>query len=133
MNYQEYEGLLEHLEDLKELSSEIPIIVEGRNDEQALRSIGVEAEFHWVSSTPFHVFCDHLANHYDEVIIFTDLDRAGKELALRLRRTLNQRGVKVHDKHRSLIMGKLDTHHVEDIFKRFTRVEEGILGNGFWR
>lgn len=132
MHYPEYEELLEHVEELKELSNSIPIIVEGKNDEEALRRLGIEAEFHWISSAPFHEFCDEMARQYEEIILFTDMDRAGKELAKRLRVALTQRGLRVHDKHRSLIMGKLDTHHVEDIYKRFTRVEEALLGNGFW-
>lgn len=132
VHHLDYEELIEHVEELKELSSSVPIIVEGKNDEEALRSLGVEAEYHWISIAPFHEFCDAMAKHYDEVILFTDMDSAGRELARRLKAALTHRGLRVHDKFRPLIMGKLDTHHVEDIFKRFTRAQEELMGSGLW-
>lgn len=133
MHIRDYEGLLEYIEDLKEASSDTPIIVEGKRDEEALRSLGVDAEFHWVSSAPFHEFCDEISTRYEAAIIFTDMDRAGKRLAKRLGTALRQRGIKVHEKYRPILLGKLETHHVEGLAKRLERTEAGLFGNGFWR
>ncbi len=133
MHIRDYEGLLEYIEELKELSSDTPIIVEGKRDEEALRALGVEAEFHWVSSVPFHEFCDEMTRRYDEVIIFTDMDRAGKKLAKRLGTALSQRSVKIHAKYRPILLGKLETHQVEDLAKRLERAEADLFRNGLWR
>jgi 5S rRNA maturation endonuclease (ribonuclease M5) len=133
MHIRDYEGLLGYIEELKEISSDIPIIIEGKRDEEALRNLGIETEFHWVSSKPFHEFCDEMRRRYDEVIIFTDMDREGKKLAKRLIAALRQRGLKVHEKYRPILLSKLETHHVEDIAKRLERAEEDLFGNGFWR
>ncbi|MFQ5816123.1 MAG: toprim domain-containing protein [Candidatus Hydrothermarchaeaceae archaeon] len=133
MHIRDYEGLLEHIEELKEAASNTPIIVEGKRDEEALRNLGVEAEFHWASSAPFHEFCDEMTKRYKEIIIFTDMDRAGKRLAKRLGTALRQRGIKVHEKYRPILLGKLETHHVEGLAKRLERTKAGLFWNGFWR
>ncbi len=133
MYIRDYEGLKECIEELKELSTDLPIIVEGKRDEEALRGLGIEAKFHWVSPSPFHEFCDEMSSLYNEVIIFTDMDKAGKKLAKRLKHSLTQRGVKIHGKYRSILLGKLETHQVEDLTKRLDRTESDIFRNGFWR
>ncbi len=133
MHIRDYEGLLGYIEKLKELSTDMPIIVEGKRDEEALRGFGVEAEFHWVSPAPFHEFCDEMSKRYKEVIIFTDMDKAGKKLAKRLGTSLSQRRVKVHEKFGPILLGKLETHQVENLAKRLDRTEVGLFGNGFWR
>jgi len=133
MHIRDYESLMEYLEELKALSAEFPILVEGKRDEEALRSLGVDGKFHWVSPAPFHEFCDEMRMHYKEVIVFTDMDKAGVRLAKRLGTALTQRGVKVHEKLRPILLGKLETHQVEDLAKRLERTEADLFRNGFWR
>ncbi len=128
MQHPEYEWLIEEIEDLKELSELAPIIVEGKRDEEALRGLDIEAEFLWISSTPFHEFCDVIVKSYPEVILFTDMDNAGNMLARRVKNHLVQRGVRVHDKFRPSIMSKLDTHQVENISTRLNKIEGDLFG-----
>ncbi len=123
MNFAEYEGVMEELEELRELSQELPIIVEGRRDEEALRCLGVDAEFFYVSSSPFYELCDTIAENYSDVILFTDIDREGRKLAGKLKRYLGERGIRVNEKYRLSLLGMLDTHQVENLYKRLSRVK----------
>jgi 5S rRNA maturation endonuclease (ribonuclease M5) len=123
MNLNEFEGLLEELEKLREDSEEIPIIVEGPRDVEALRCLGVEGEFFQVSGTPFYELCERITKGYSEVILFTDTDKAGQRLAKRLKSYFSQRGVKVRDKYRLTLLSRLDTHQVENLPKRLYKVE----------
>ena len=126
-SYTEYERTLEEVEELKELSLQCPIIVEGRRDMEALRSMGVEGEMLQVSNgVPFCEFCDAVAKHPD-VILMTDMDREGWKLARRLRSSLSQRGVRVNERFRLSLMRRLDAHQVEDLYTRLTRIEEQVF------
>jgi len=123
MNLAEYEGIMEELEELRELSEELPIIVEGRRDEEALRRLGIDAKFFYTSSSPFCELCDTIAEKYADVILFTDMDRAGHKLAKRLKNYLSRRSVRINEKYRLSLLSKLDTHQVENLYKRLSRVE----------
>jgi 5S rRNA maturation endonuclease (ribonuclease M5) len=123
MNFTEYEGIMEELEELRELSEELPIIVEGRRDEEALRRLGIDAKFFYISSSPFYELCDAIAEEYSDVILFTDMDRAGHKLTRRLKNYLSQRSVRINEKYRLSLLSKLDTHQVENLYKRLSRVE----------
>ncbi len=123
MNFSEFEGVVRELERLREESEEVPIIVEGSRDAEALRCLGVDGQFFKASVTPFHELCDRITSGYSEVILFTDTDRAGHRLAKRLKSYFSQTGVKVKDRYRLSILRKLDTHQVENLHKRFYKVE----------
>jgi len=79
----------ESLEQVDELLSELnklasggtPIIVEGMDDEKALMKLGISGRFHKVSSgSSLLNFVESFSNN-KEIIILTDFDRAGDELA----------------------------------------------------
>jgi 5S rRNA maturation endonuclease (ribonuclease M5) len=123
MNFSEFEGVLRELERLREDSEDIPIIVEGSRDAEALRCLGVDGQFYRVSATPFYELCDRITRGYSEVIIFTDTDRAGHMLAKKLKSYFSQSGVRVKDRYRLSILSKLDTHQVENLHKRFFKLE----------
>lgn len=125
VNRAKYENIIEALESLREQSAEIPVVVEGKNDEKALRSLGIEGEiFHISSGTPFYELCEEIAGRYKDVILFTDTDAEGQKLAKKFKREMSQRGVRVNDRFRSSLMGKLDTHQVEHLFRRLARLKE---------
>jgi len=127
MNFAEYEHLIEELEDLRELSETLPIIVEGRRDEKALRELGVETEFFHVSSgTALYELGELIVGKYSDVILLTDLDKAGNKLAKRLKSILSQGGVRVNERFRLSLMSKLDTHQVENLCKRLIRVKRQL-------
>lgn len=125
MNQSEYENLIEELEKLKELSRHTPVVVEGRKDAAALRNMGLKCDFLEVSNgMPIYEFCEMVAERYSDVILFTDLDRAGCRLARKLKSNLSQRGVRINDRYRQSVMSKLDTHQVESLYKRMLRVQQ---------
>lgn len=73
----------------------VPIIVEGRRDEAALRRLGVAGKVHCLKARgeSRHEFLDRL-DGTKEAIVLTDFDREGKELETWLYKELSQRGVK---------------------------------------
>lgn len=84
------------IDDLKTQShAGVPIIVEGRRDETALRRLGVAGEIHCLKARgeSRHEFLDRL-NGTREAIVLTDFDREGKKLETWLYKELSQRGVK---------------------------------------
>src|SRR5207253_8631522 len=86
--------------DLREMSDKgIPIIVEGREDEKALRSLNVNGTIHCLKArgeTRFS-FVDKLTGTED-VILLTDFDREGRELRLWLYDELTRRRMRTDDK-----------------------------------
>ena len=75
--------------------SGVPIIVEGRRDEAALRRLGIAGRVHCLKARgeSRHEFLDRL-NGTKEAIVLADFDREGKELETWLYKELSQRGVK---------------------------------------
>jgi len=76
----------------------VPIIVEGRRDEQALRKLGVNGVvlcLKAVGESRFR-FLERLDGH-DEVVLLTDFDREGGELRLWLYQELSRRGIRSDD------------------------------------
>jgi 5S rRNA maturation endonuclease (ribonuclease M5) len=125
MNRAKYENIIEELEALRELSQNTPVVVEGKNDEKALRSLGIEGEIYHISAgTPFYKLCEEIAGKYKDVILFTDTDSEGQKLAKKFKGQMSQMGVRVHDRFRSNLMGKLDTHQAEHLFRRLVKLKE---------
>lgn len=76
-------------------SAGVPIIVEGRRDEAALRRLGIAGRVHCLKARgeSRHEFLDRL-DGTGQAIVFTDFDREGKKLETWLYKELSQRGVK---------------------------------------
>ncbi|MEE9565086.1 MAG: toprim domain-containing protein [Candidatus Hydrothermarchaeaceae archaeon] len=128
VNRTKYEKIIEELEDLRELSQEIPVVVEGRNDEKALRDLGINGEVYHISDgTPFYEFCEEITGKYKDVILFTDTDTEGQKIAKRFKGHMSQMGVRVNDRFRLSLMGKLETHQVEHLFRRLKRTKEQLI------
>ncbi len=73
------EELLAELD--KKAAEGVPIIIEGIDDVKALRRLGIEGNFHKVSTgNSLLNFVESLAN-FKEIIVLTDFDPAGDELA----------------------------------------------------
>lgn len=125
MNRVKYEKIIEELEDLREISEEIPIVVEGKNDKKALRSLGIDGEVFQISTgMPFYEFCEGITGRYKDIILFTDIDTEGQKIARRFKGHMSQNGVRVNDRFRYGLLGKLDTHQVENLFCRLERVSK---------
>jgi len=123
MNRRHYDKLLDIIQELKELSSEVPVIVEGIKDEKSLRHLGIDGEIFKVQTAASVLeFCDNLAAKYREVVLFTDLDSAGKKIGRNVKKYLTDKGVKINDNIAKRLMYTLDTVEAEKVFKRFEKV-----------
>lgn len=105
--------------DLREMSDKgIPIIVEGREDEKALRSLNVNGTIHCLKARgeSRFSFVDKLSGT-NKVILLTDFDREGRELRLWLYDELTRRRIKAEDKLWRRIRGlaKSEVHAVEEL------------------
>ncbi len=107
---------------LKELRTQsdagIPIIVEGRRDEAALRKLGVNGKIHCLKAAgeSRHEFLERL-DGTSEAILLTDFDREGKELGTWLYRELSQRGIKSDYRlwRRIRSLARTEVHAVEEL------------------
>ncbi|MFC2175266.1 toprim domain-containing protein [archaeon] len=74
------------LSDLQEALDEGAIaVVEGPNDEKALRALGIDGKVAQLSKTPYSELAEKLAKNCREVIILTDFDAYGEKAAKGLR------------------------------------------------
>ncbi|MFN3740872.1 MAG: toprim domain-containing protein [Thermodesulfovibrionales bacterium] len=76
---------LEALQDLfrilSELNKEVPVIVEGKNDVIALRSLGLEGEIIQVhGGKNLYELCEEIHERFEQVILLIDWDRRGETL-----------------------------------------------------
>ncbi|MFO7792246.1 MAG: toprim domain-containing protein [Candidatus Saliniplasma sp.] len=81
------EGTERVLETIREKNREIPIIVEGKKDVNALRRLGIKGRIIKIktSKTVFRII-EGLRKEHDEVIILTDWDRTGARLYHRVKK-----------------------------------------------
>ncbi len=80
------------IEKLRELNKEIPILVEGTKDVEALHELGMEGEiitiYHGIEIANL---CDNIAAKFNEIIILTDWDRRGWQLCKKIVKNLKGR------------------------------------------
>jgi len=130
MRFLDFERVLELLEELREEALSSPVLVEGRRDELALRRLGVEGEFIWVSNhKPWYEMCEEISRSHRRVIMLLDADRAGRAMSRRIKHHLSQMGVQVVERH-TVLLKLLDTHQVEHLAKRFERVRAMVYPRG---
>lgn len=73
--------LREVFDDLQELNKNIPVIVEGKRDASALRSLGLMGDIITLhNGKDLYEFCDDLSRRHSRVILLLDWDRKGEEL-----------------------------------------------------
>ena len=80
---------------LTQSAAGVPVIVEGRRDEEALRRLGLKGPVHCLKASGLSrfEFLDRL-NGSNDAILLTDFDREGRELTLWLYKELSHRGIK---------------------------------------
>jgi 5S rRNA maturation endonuclease (ribonuclease M5) len=89
------EQIEELLAELGEKASEgVPIIVEGMDDVKALKSLSVEGRIHKISNGASLLNFVESFSGFKEIIVLTDFDRAGDELASFIARQGKSLGVK---------------------------------------
>lgn len=89
----DYEKSLNDLEkiliDLRENNNEIPILVEGDKDIEALKKLEINGIIiSYNKGMSVTNFCDDIANKYDKIIILTDWDKKGGQLCYMLKKNL---------------------------------------------
>ncbi|NYT01324.1 MAG: topoisomerase [Methanosarcinales archaeon] len=83
------EGLEELISSLLEASERgAAIIVEGIRDRRALRSLGVRGPVILASRHPALNLAEEVARQYDEIVVLTDWDDKGEEMARNLEQHL---------------------------------------------
>lgn len=107
-----FEELEDLLQEMKQSSEEgIPILVEGKNDVNSLRELGIEGPIHEIpqgGKTVLHSLEE--LSEYDEVIVLTDFDRRGEELNVFCERQLRKLGTEVISDFREklrMLVGKV--------------------------
>ncbi len=118
--------ILETMEELRELSLRMPVIVEGRKDREALRSLGVEGTLVGVhSGTTVFRLCETLAETHSEVLILTDWDRRGGQLSRLLREGLSANDVRANTEIRARLarLCKKEIKDVEGLRRLVARIE----------
>ena len=106
------------LEELEELSDQIPVIVEGVRDVAALRKLGITKNVtQFNKGKSVFRFCEDLSKRSESAIILTDWDRRGGQLARMLKEGLAANGVKVNDKIRIqiVILSKKEVKDIESL------------------
>jgi len=97
MNNSDLQNKIEEVfEELINANESIPIIVEGKNDEFALRKLGVRGLILRLNTGQSILnFCEDVARTYNEVILLTDWDRKGKQLFNKLKKNFKFTRVKI--------------------------------------
>ncbi|WP_297509338.1 toprim domain-containing protein [Thermococcus sp.] len=121
MYAENYKRFLQIIDELREFEG--ALIVEGMRDEVALRNLGVRAEIIRLSRLPLAEVALIASSHRD-VMILTDFDRKGEELAKKLLRYLEgypcRVDVKTWKELRRLV--KKDVKGVEDLYELYLKV-----------
>ena len=125
----ETERIFDELRSMSE--SGIPVIVEGRRDEAALRRLGVMGKIYCLKARgeSRHDFLERL-NGATDAIVLTDFDREGKKLETWLYKELSQRGVKSDLKLWSRIrsLARTEVRSVEELPSFVRALEHRAVG-----
>lgn len=123
------EELDELLAELREqASNEVPIIVEGTDDVEALKNLGVKGRFHKISGGKSLLNFIEGFSGSKEVIIMTDFDMAGDKLAKFCAKHLKRIGIEpvieIRRKLKSLV--RKDVKDIEGLAK-FLQNQRAVL------
>lgn len=122
-------GVLERLRE-KNNRENIPIIVEGKNDEKALRELHMGGPIIPIKQmhSVFHII-EGLRGRYEEVIVMTDWDRTGGRLAYKIKKACEANDIRYSMEYRKEIIKyvKKDVKDVEGLptFIRRAEIETG--------
>jgi 5S rRNA maturation endonuclease (ribonuclease M5) len=120
---EEVEGLIR---ELVHLSDTMPVIVEGKKDEKALRELGVKGEIVRLNKgDSIFSTCERLSKDHKKVILMTDWDRKGGHLGKLLKDGLEANGVRYDEdiRARLAVLTKKDIKDVESLAKQLERLQ----------
>lgn len=121
MYAENYKRFLELIDKLREFEG--ALIVEGPRDEVALRNLGVRAGIIRLSRLPLTEVA-LIASSHKEVMILTDFDRKGEELAGKLLRYLEGYPCRVDSETRRELkrIAKKDIKGIEELYGLYLKV-----------
>ena len=117
MSFRRLLRIEEELEELKFCVEEgVPILIEGKRDEEALRELGINGNFIKVSGSGLKLYeiAEKAVESSSKVVILTDFDKKGNELAKRLSKDIQSLGSHPNLKIRKKIMG-MTRRYIKDI------------------
>jgi 5S rRNA maturation endonuclease (ribonuclease M5) len=102
------------------------IVVEGRRDERALRALGIKGPVIIASWRPALELAEELARNYRDIIVLTDWDNKGEEIALimeqHLRCTSANTNLEIRTRLKKLV--KKEIKDVESLSLYMERIRE---------
>ena len=104
------------------------IFVEGLRDRKALNSFGLRNIL--TISGNLRLSCERLHGHAQKVVILTDLDRRGDQLAALAVDELGSHSIKADLSHRKLLGRLLNIRHFEDARIGYERLIKEVEENG---
>jgi len=128
---EELEGLLEILERIKREEKDIPIIVEGRKDKEALQKLGFERKIIKIK-TRKSIFrmIEGMRGEYEKVIILTDWDPTGRRLCYKIKKACEANMINYDVEYRKQILKyvKKEIKDVESIPSFINRAKRTLYG-----
>jgi 5S rRNA maturation endonuclease (ribonuclease M5) len=114
MSFKKLSCIIEELKICAE--QEMPILIEGKKDEEALKTLGIDGNFIKVSGSGLKLFeiAEQSVESSSKVIILTDFDKKGNQLAKRLAEDIQSLGSYPNLLIRRKIMG-LTRKFIKDI------------------
>jgi 5S rRNA maturation endonuclease (ribonuclease M5) len=109
------DDLYQEMDNVKDMT----VLVEGPNDRKSLEKLGFTNVV--TMSKPMYKIVEELEN-YEEILLLTDLDQHGRGLYKYFYRELTQRGVRVNNRLRILLM-QTPVKHIEGLAHYITRIE----------
>lgn len=97
------------------------IIVEGPNDEKALRDIGITNHIYQLSKQGIFETCVDIAKNHAAIIILTDFDKEGKLMYGKLKTHFEKLGVKADTEFRGWLQANIHISHIEGISTYITK------------
>ena len=117
--------ITEVLEELKELSKDHVILIEGPNDRKALSSVGIGGDIFMIQSEggPIRA-AEYVSEHGGKAVVLTDWDRGGGSIAHELENQLSALGLIFDTRIRAKLsfLCKKDIKDVESLSKLLERL-----------
>jgi 5S rRNA maturation endonuclease (ribonuclease M5) len=117
--------ILEIQKEIKGLS-EVPIIVEGKRDEKALKNLGFQ-KIVKISGKPLEKVLEEVKD-YKSVVILTDFDEEGRKIFSRLNKLLSSHKIKVNSFLRKKIKSIFKIKKIEEINSLTKFMEDDYYG-----
>lgn len=130
---EEFEGLQEVFKNISSEDQDVPIIVEGKKDVEALKSLGVERKIIKIKrgKSIFRII-EELRGEHEKVIILTDWDASGRRLCYKIKKACECNIIEYDVEYRKTLIKflKKEVKDVESI-PAFVKRAERILGQSF--